>query len=251
MKLNPNQTEANITLVAHRGATDISRAGLATLSTPEGTDTHIPVPHSLLMDCIEETLNKSNLQIEQQEYAVMSNGGQKLFGVLKLKGFDTSEYRMALGVRASNDKSIPLQMIAGANVFVCDNMSFNSEVICMKRRHTKNLDLQAEVTEGVQRAIDGYRSVGSMIDTWKEIPLSDLEAKGLIVDAACKEIMPLHLVPNVVKEWLTPSHKEFEGRNTWSLHNAFTESFKALKGHIAMQAATDLSKFLQEAIPVV
>lgn len=38
------------------------------------------------------------------------------------------------------------------------------------------------------------------------------------------------LIPDVLHEWREPKHDAFEGRNVWSLFNAFTES---LKGNLA------------------
>jgi hypothetical protein len=39
------------------------------------------------------------------------------------------------------------------------------------------------------------------------------------------------LIPPVLSEWREPRHDVFEGRNVWSLFNAFTESLK--EGNLA------------------
>lgn len=251
MKISNDQS-VSATLIAHSGACIISRQDLSTIPTPKATASHTPIPHAKLMDVIEETLNQHQLRIIKEQYSVMSQGGMKLFGTLKLEGKsgigingESSDYRMALGVRASNDKTIPVQMIAGANIFVCDNLAFSGEVICMDRRHTSRIDIKEEVATGVRRAIDGFVGVGGMIEEWKHQGTSNEQGKALIVDAAMADVMPLHLVPDVVREWMEPKHEEFRERTVWSLHNAFTESFKKLKGHIAMVAATELARFLQ------
>lgn len=243
MTLNP-QSAVSATL-SHHGSTIISRDALKNLQTPEPTSSHIPVAHSLLMDCVEASLNRQGMKIESEQYSVAANSN-KLFGVLKVSGRDQNEYRMALGIRAANDKSMPVSMVAGANVFVCDNMMMRGDLITLRRRHTSNLNIQQEVQDGVSRAIEGYQSIGSLIDTWKGIELSDIEAKALILDAAVKEVMPLHLIPQVLEQWIKPKHDDFRERTLWSLHNGFTESFKLLKPHVAMESATDLARFLQD-----
>ena len=241
----------NITarLSAHAGSEIISRSALSTIQPPQGTDTHKPIAHGQLVDMLESELKIQGLVIEEEQYSVMTQG-MKLFGVMKLRmgSFGTSnEYRMALGLRASNDKKFPVELISGANVFVCDNMCFNGEVIALKRRHTKLIDIRMELAGGVQKALEGFYKTETLVYSWKSKEISDLQAKGLILDAGIRKVMPLHLVPDVWQNWQEPKHQEFEGRTVWSLHNAFTESFKLLKPHVAMESATELAGMLQGA----
>lgn len=242
-----NPQEPTTTLLNHRGASTISRADLSSIPTPKPTMSHTPVSHAKLMDVIEETLSKQKLEIIEQKYSVM-NEGLRLFGVLKLQGtsFDSETYRMALGIRTSNDKTIPLTMLAGANVWICDNLCFRADLITMDRKHTSRLNFREEVQTGVSRAIEGYQSIGTLVDVWKGTALSTESAKALILDAAVKGVMPLHLIPDVLKEWNEPRYKDFEPRTLWSLNNCFTEAFKQLKQHVAMESATGLARMFQE-----
>ena len=200
--------DVTTTLIAHSGAEVIKRSDLSTLHTPEATRTHTPVAHSVLVDTLEEVLVVNHLKIVEEQYSVMSNG-QKLFGVMKVQHTEyksRTDYRMALGIRASNDKVFPVQLIAGANVFVCDNLAFNGSVIALKKRHCMTLDLKMELQGGVLKAIEGYRGFSSQIDSWKGKELNLEQAKALILDAAVKGVMPLHLIPDVLKEWVNPPH---------------------------------------------
>lgn len=246
MENQVKDTDVTATLIAHSGAEVISRKDLSLLQTPEPTRTHTPVAHAVLVDTLEKVLTVNSLKIVEEQYSVMSNG-QKLFGVMKVQHTEyksRTDYRMAIGIRASNDKVFPVQLIAGANVFVCDNMAFNGSVIALKKRHCMTLDLQMELQGGVLKAIEGYRGFSSQIDTWKGKELNLEQAKALILDAAVKGVMPLHLIPDVLKEWETPKHEEFAPRTMWSLHNAFTEGFKKLRPNVAMESATELANLL-------
>ena len=42
-------------------------------------------------------------------------------------------------------------------------------------------------------------------------------------------------IPDVLREWRTPSHAEFEPRNAWSLFNAFTEVHKTVNPNTALR----------------
>lgn len=235
------------TLISHRGASLISREALKGIHTPLATLTHTPIPHAKLLDTVEEILHKQSLEIIHEEYSVMGDG-QRLFGVMKLQGIATtnSEYRMALGLRASNDKTIPVSLIAGANIFVCDNMAFSGDAVVLKRKHTSKIDIQREIESGIENTITRFNQFGKVVIRWKEQQVTTTEAKALILDAAVEKVMPLHLCENVLQEWTNPKHKEFEARTIWSLHNGFTESFKLLRNqHVQMESAEELARFLE------
>src|SRR5579863_6962718 len=93
---------ASATLMAHTGAVKLERGDLVYLNTPSQTNTWKPIPHSQLVDAIEETLTSNHLHITKEEYAVQT-GGNKLFGVMTLND-ERNDHSLALGVRTSNDK---------------------------------------------------------------------------------------------------------------------------------------------------
>jgi hypothetical protein len=230
------------TLIAHSGAVMCSREELKGVKTPRATETWKPVPHSKLIDCVEETLQRNHFKIAKEEYAIQSEGN-KLFGVLTLNS-ELGGYALALGIRTSNDKSFPVQMIAGARVFVCDNLAFSGNVVTLRRKHTSGLDIRQEVVGGVSRALVQFQSLSASVDRMKAIDLAgkDNFAKAKIVDAAVKGVMPLRLIPAIYQNYFEPKHDEFKARNAWSLHNAFTEAFKELKPNIAMSSGVELGK---------
>jgi len=242
----PNLQEAiantEATLIAHSGAVKVTRDELRGVATPRGTSSWKPIPHSLLVDCIEETLKRNQLKVAKEEYAVQTEGA-KLFGVMTLKS-EHGDYALALGIRTSNDKSFPVQMIAGARVFVCDNLAFSGSVVTLRRKHTSGLDIRTEVAGGITRAIGQFVQMEGAVEKMKRIDLTgkDQFAKSKMLDAAVKGVMPLRLIPEVHKNYFEPKHEEFAPRNAWSLHNAFTEAFKELKPNIAMQCGVELGK---------
>ena len=48
----------------------------------------------------------------------------------------SEDYCWVLGLRNSHDKTFPAGIVAGASVFVCDNLSFSGE-IKFARKHTR------------------------------------------------------------------------------------------------------------------
>jgi hypothetical protein len=65
-----------------------------------------------------------------------------------------------------------------------------------------------------------------IIAAYKEAEISDIEAHDLVIRATDVGVCSNRLIPPVLHEWREPRHDVFEGRNVWSLFNAFTESLK-------------------------
>lgn len=231
-------------LSAHVDSNLVTREQLALVPCPDPTATHTPIAHVELVDTITQELTQHKIKVVKEEFAV-SRDDMKLFGVMSLSYQAHEDYQFALGLRTSNNKTLPVQMIAGTNVFVCDNLAFSGELITLSRKHTSRIDIKLEIAGGVDRALQRFVKVEFRINELKAWQLKDAVAKGIILDAAYKKIMPLHLIPQVYKEYFEPRHEEFKPRNLWSLHNSFTESFKLLKPHVAMEANTELGRFFK------
>jgi hypothetical protein len=156
------------------------------------------------------------------------------------------DFAFALGLRAANDKSMAIELVAGCKVFVCDNMALCGEADLLWRKHTSGLDrytLRNAVALGVQKAIARFGSFDANIAMLKERFITDTEAKANIFDAVVKGVIPQAFLPKVGQMYFEPPHAEFQPRNMWSLHNAYTEVFRteyATKPHLALESAQNL-----------
>lgn len=232
------------TLIAHCGAAKLSRAELALVPTPSGTETHRPVPHHELVNLLDETLSFRHISIVQCEFAVTPDG-MKMFGVLELEqGFEGC--RFAIGVRNSHDKSMRLAMTVGYRVFVCDNLAFHGDFTPVLAKHSKKFNITAALSVGVDQM---QRTFGPMVEavaSWRERQLSDDAAKLLIYRAFLERQLdaPRHLGPAVHDLYFNPRHEAFAPRTLWSLSNAFTAAFKELDPIPQFKATARLGAFL-------
>src|SRR5205823_6408612 len=114
-------------LIIHAGGVRRTREELATIPTPRGTSSWRPIPHFDLVSELVQGLNRQGVIIRREEYATHGRDDTKLFGVLDLAipELDAPDFGMSLGLRGANDKSMSIQVIAAARVFVCDNMAFS------------------------------------------------------------------------------------------------------------------------------
>ena len=148
-------TAARAVLSAHSGSSLVTLEQLSKFSTPAPTKTWSPIPHAKVPELISTIVAERGWSITPNDdgsrfqLSVTSDGG-KMFGVAKLvipKVLDVAiepDFGMALGFRNSHDKSIALQIVAGTNVFVCDNLMMKGE-IRVRREHTSGINIYHEL----------------------------------------------------------------------------------------------------------
>lgn len=234
-------------LLAHRGSQKISRDELRLIAAPQGTSTHVPVPHFNLVEALIETLGFRQISVIRDEYAV-SPDGMRMFGVLDLETtFDGC--RFSIGIRNSNDKSLRLALTVGFRVLVCDNLAFHGDFTPVLAKHTKRFSLQDALAVGVERMQRNFDPMRRQIEAWKESQISDEYAKLVIYRAFVEGELQTarHLARLVHDLYFMPQVPEFAPRTMWSLQNAFTSAFKELDPIPQFKAAAKLGGFLQVA----
>ena len=85
-------------LMVHRGATRVTREELAHYEPPEATATWKPIKHAYVVDCLYEDLDRRQIGVTHEEYAVQRKGNY-LFGVMTLNYLKTDEFAAALAFR--------------------------------------------------------------------------------------------------------------------------------------------------------
>src|SRR5881296_3833683 len=172
-------------LLAHCGSNKITREELRMVPTPEGTESHHPLAHHLIVDALAETLAFRHISVVRDEYAV-SQDGMKMFGVLDLEtAFEGC--RFSIGVRNSNDKSMRLAMTVGYRVFVCDNMAFHGDFTPVLAKHTKHFSLIDAVSVGVDRMQRNFEPMQRQVASWRRNQVDDGVAKLVIYRAFIQE----------------------------------------------------------------
>ena len=166
------------TLLAHTGAKKMQYEELALVPTPQGTDTHKPVPHHEVVNALVETLGFRHIGVHKQEYAV-SHDGMKMFGIMELET-TFNGCRFALALRNSHDKSMRLALTVGYRVFCCDNMAFNGDFEPVLAKHSKHFNILNALSVGVDQMQRNFEPMVQAVDRWRGTQLSDVSAKLLI-----------------------------------------------------------------------
>lgn len=213
----------------HCGGQIATREQIALVQTPEATDTWCPVPHSRLIDEVEKSLNNFNMRIVTEAFA-LAKDGVRFFGLMQVARAETEEkdYGYVVSLRNAHDKAWRVLMGVGASAFVCDNLSFSSDIE-VTRKHTNRvlLDLSNLVGRASGQLAERWSDQGTRIEAYKQHEITDSQANDLIVRAYEGGVAPITVLPEIIKEWRTPRHPEFaEHKNVWRLFNSFTESLK-------------------------
>jgi hypothetical protein len=191
------------TLVAHCGGIYRTRDDLSRIPTPTGTDTWKPVPHFDLVSSLIDDLGSRGIAVTREQYATVGRDGARLFGVMdvRIDGLDTPDLSTSLGLRGANDKTMAIQVIAAARVFVCDNLAFSGSdgAVVLRKKHTSRLDLAEVVPPAIESYLEKAGAFRADIDRMKDFALTDDRAKSIIYEAFVRDqaVLPLRLLPAV------------------------------------------------------
>jgi hypothetical protein len=224
-------------LIVHAGGIRRTRDELATLHTPSPTATWRPVPHADLVAELIGGLSARGVHVVRESYCTMGRDDARLLGTMDLQipDLDTADFGMGLGLRGANDKSLSIQVVAAARVFVCDNWAFSGSAgaVFLKKKHTSRLDLSAVVPPAIEQFLERAGMFRLDLDRMRDTALTDNRAKELIHDgfAGPSPAAPLRLFPAVSRLYFEDDEQreKFPDRSIWSLNNAFTEAVKLLK----------------------
>lgn len=213
---------AETKLILHRGAREVVLKDLEAVKAPPATKTWYPLSHSHVMRRVEQSLGEAGYTIDRARYA-LSRNNQRFFGVLNLKCPLADGVGLAVGVRNSTDRSLPIGFCAGNFVVCCDNLAFSSEVV-IARKHTRFGDERfAEALAKAVRGLASYKNAeAERVKRMQGTPLREEQAESLILRGYERGLVSHRLLPSVIKEWREPSFADFKPRTLFSLFNAFT-----------------------------
>ncbi len=209
-------------LILHRGAQRVTREELQQVPTPPPTETWLPLAHSHVLDCTLSMLEQAGFRPSRTDLAV-SRGSNQFFATIDLESPVAEGVTLAVGLRNSLNKTLPLSFAAGARVMICDNLAFSGEAVVV-RKHTRfGADRFAEaIAVAVGNLSQFQQAEAQRIERFRRAEIPDTVAESLILRAYERDIISHYLLPRVLADWRKPAHEAFANRTFWSLENAFT-----------------------------
>jgi len=209
-----------MTLCLHAGAEAIDYDGLRQLETPPATPTHVPLPHHRLVDLVAHSLGYFGHEVVEQHHGVTPDGN-RYFGILTLRSPYTG-YTDMVGLRNSHDKSLPVGIAFGSQVFVCDNLAFSADHV-IRTKHTAKLKLRLPglVGELIEPIADQREAQHKVLTRFQATPLNAQLVDHAIMGMYREGIINLQRIPEVIEQWERPAH-DWGGETAWRLFNAAT-----------------------------
>ena len=213
-------------MILHCGSAQVTRRMVEDVPVPQPTDTWYPIPYGDTITFLHDQA-KRHLQREvvRESYG-LNKGGNQMFALLTLESCDDSG--LAIGMRASYDKSLARGCAVGQQVFVCDNLCFSGDAFKVIRKHTKNgaRDFRQMVTAQIQSALQHEAKMHQDIARMKATPCHEQRGYAVLGVAVGQELLTPTQATVAYGDWRKPRHEEFAARTVWSLYNAVTEGLK-------------------------
>jgi len=234
-------------LMLHTGAEPVDFDGLRQVHTPDGTSSHVPIPHHRLVEIVRHMLSFYGHHVTAEHFGITKDGA-RFFGVLELRS-SYGDYTDLLALRNSHDKSFPVALGLGNRVFCCDNMAFIADHV-VKRKHTAKAkhELPALISELVEPLADEREKQFLTFERYKAKPITQVTAHHAIVEMFKRDVINITTLPAVLEQWERPAHPWGE-ETAFRLFNAATF---ALTGKVLANptATTTLHEIVGEVCEV-
>jgi len=236
---------------------------------PLATRTYQPLPNKIMIEMIYKIAAEVGIELQNEQLG-LDLKGMRMFGAADIVGKDFfgGQIGLQIGWCNSYNRSMSARFCIGGKVFVCSNRAFHAytDGTCIQQgyvtRPHKNLGefgIHDGLIDNIRAAfeqIDGYRkSQEEFYGRMTDCKITTEIAYHSIVRAAQAGVIKKTNVLTLAEEWDRQAkepegdaewHEEFQGRNVYSLFNAFTqvEKVRLARNPVASHISTmDLTSF--------
>lgn len=197
-----------MTLMLHCGGVPATYEQLRELPEPEPMGPrHRPVPYYRFIDEIRGAMLVAGLRIVEEAFGIALKG-KHFFGLMRLAE-QRSGFEVALGIRSSINKTLPMSLAIGNRVFVCDNLAFCAEFMLATRSTPKVESRLPLLTREAVTALSPYvDTMEHELAAWREDRLSDWAAERLMIAAVRTGTIPPSALGKWIKEFDDPDAEE-------------------------------------------
>jgi hypothetical protein len=140
------------------------------------------------------------------------------------------ERSIIVGIRGSSDQSLPRQLVAGTNTFVCSNLAFHGELtkVSTKQSTFINDRIHALFRNAIALLPQEVEQDERRIEAYKNFKLSGPKGDSILVELVRRQILNASDLPTAIAAWDKPTHDEHaqHGKTAYQLMQACTEAIK-------------------------
>jgi hypothetical protein len=230
-------------------ANAVERIDLGRTTMPAATESYQAIPHDVLVNMVEDKMQENGFVFGQQSHALWRDQDARYFGNMELlhdNGND--QFALMLGIRNSYDKSISAQLLLGANVWLCANMSYSAANV-VGRKHTTHImrDLPGMIDMEVRKTTVFAAIQEERFERYQDHALTDTRADRLMIQMIRSGAVNTSRFDKVVKEWYDPKF-DHGSKKVWRLFNAVTEALKGSPVHDLPRRTLRLQSLMDDEV---
>jgi hypothetical protein len=225
----------------HAGGSLQTREQIAALSYPAAKGArHIVRPFIDDLDLLTATLDDFGYKITDEGVGVVfdkDNLARQFFGAIEVRPkalegewLPADERSIVVGIRGSSDQSLPRQLVAGTNTFVCSNLCFHGNLTKVSTKQTTYIDQRIErlFRDAIALLPQEVERDNQRIEAYKNFKLSGPKGDAILVELVRRQILTASDLPTAIAEWDKPAHEEHaqHGKTAYQLLQACTEAIK-------------------------
>jgi len=244
-------------LIHTAGSHEVTASDLASLPAPQSLGRwHRPVPHSEVLSQLMQGVTRHGWTPGAIRLGTSAKG-QRLFGTIDLQTRSNGwgpDMEATLGFRSSTDQSLALTAVAGAHVFVCDNLCLSGDEILFSRKSTLHLTLPDQIDHGLAEFRRKDATLQEGVARLKDTHLgTGTSAKAAVYDLYERKVLPTRTFQAVSDAYFAPptTWTDCQGSTLWALENACTRATKRLTAQSKFEAENRVGRhFLSQVLDV-
>lgn len=178
--------------------------------------------HIDLIESMTKLIQYNDMEIISQGQSV-SEDGTSLIGYYQVDGSmpEIAGQRYTIGYRHSNDMKHSITLSIGTTVMICHNGVITGEYI-IRRKHTKNLNIEAEMFGAIQTVKNELFHVQPTIDYMRQKDMT-YQYASLLLQGARQKLYPWSWIGKIDSECCEPSddNPECDNSTAWGIYNGF------------------------------
>lgn len=225
----------------HSGGDLQTRDQLAALNYPlPRGQRHVIRPFIDDIEIVTATLGDFGYRITDEAFGVTfdkDNLARQFFGAIEVRPtalegeyLPADERSIVVGIRGSADQSLPRQLVAGTNTFVCSNLCFHGNLTKVSTKQTTFVASRIEhlFRDALSLLPQEVDRDNRRIEAYKNKVIKSSVGDAILIELVRRNILNASDLPTAIAEWDKPAHIEHaqHGKTIYQLFNACTEAIK-------------------------
>lgn len=225
---------------------------LKNIELPQQTSSYKPVSHSIVIDTIEETLYKANIEVLNKFFLSARKGNQATFHYT-LDLSDDKEQAIQIIAQNSYDKTLSFKLASGSRVLVCANGLVISNLgDAFKKKHVGEIQTLTpskiyEYIYNSQQYFDNYISKRELLKNYelKENAIPELVGK-LFLEEDVINTEQLNILKREINN--CPYNYNCDVNSAWQFYNNVTAALRTSPPSLWVKNHVEFDKFINKEL---